>query len=90
MASPGRSRWHAHEDRARWACHPSNKLIEGDWLWWADRDKNDPWSQWHNFRGQYRMNVMCGDGHTEFFQFPKEAYQWNYGGPAPDPNFTWW
>jgi len=70
--------------------HPSNKLIEGDWLWWADRDKNDPWSQWHNFRGQYRMNVMWGDGHTEFFQFPKEAYQWNYGGPAPDPNFTWW
>jgi len=70
--------------------HPSNKLIEGDWLWWADRDKNDPWSQWHNFRGQYRMNVMWGDGHTEFFRFPKEAYQWNYGGPAPDPNFTWW
>lgn len=72
------------------ARHPSNKLIEGDWLWWADRDKNDPWSQWHNYKGQYRMNVMFGDGHTEFFQFPKEAYQWNYSGPKPDPNFTWW
>ena len=72
------------------ARHPSNKLIEGDWLWWADRDKNDPWSQWHNFKGQYRVNVMFGDSHTEFFQFPKEAYQWNYTGPAPDPNFTWW
>jgi prepilin-type N-terminal cleavage/methylation domain-containing protein/prepilin-type processing-associated H-X9-DG protein len=70
--------------------HPSNKLIEGDWLWWADRDKNDSWSQWHNFRGQYRMNVLWGDGHTEFFRFPLEAYKWDYTGPAPDPKFTWW
>ncbi len=69
---------------------PSNKLIEGDWLWWADRDKNDPWSQWHNWKGQYRINVLFGDGHTDFFEFPKEAYQWNYTGPAPDPGFTWW
>ena len=72
------------------ARHPSNKLIEGDWLWWADRDKKDPWSQWHNFKGQYKMNVMYGDGHTEFFLFPKETYGWDYTGPAPDPNFTWW
>ena len=72
------------------ARRPTNKLIEGDWLWWADRDKNDPWSQWHNYRGQYRMNVLFGDSHTEFFQFPKEAYQWNYTGPPPDPNYAWW
>jgi prepilin-type N-terminal cleavage/methylation domain-containing protein len=72
------------------AIHPSNKLIEGDWLWWADRDKSDPWSQWHNYRGQYRVNVLFGDSHTEFFVFPKQAYQWDYTGPAPDPNFTWW
>jgi prepilin-type N-terminal cleavage/methylation domain-containing protein/prepilin-type processing-associated H-X9-DG protein len=72
------------------ARHPSNKLIEGDWPWWADRDKNDPWSQWHNYKGQYRMNVLFGDGHIQFFSFPKEAYEWNYTGPPPDPNFTWW
>jgi prepilin-type N-terminal cleavage/methylation domain-containing protein len=72
------------------ARHPSNKLIEGDWLWWADRDKNDPWSQWHNFKGEYKMNVMYGDGHTEFFKFPPQTYQWDYTGPKPDPNFTWW
>jgi len=69
---------------------PSNKLIQGDWPWWADRDKNDPWSQWHNYKGQYRFNVIYGDGHTAYFQFPKQAYQWNYTGPKPDPNFTWW
>jgi len=69
---------------------PSNKLIQGDWPWWADRDKNDPWSQWHNYKGQYRFNVIFGDGHTQYFNFPKEAYKWNYTGPAPDPSFTWW
>jgi len=69
---------------------PSNKLIQGDWPWWADRDKTDPLSQWHNYKGQYRFNVIFGDSHTEFFQFPKETYQWNYTGPAPDPNFKWW
>ena len=68
----------------------SNKLIQGDWPWWADRDKNDKASQWHNVKGQYRFNVLWGDGHTDFFRFPPEASQWNYSGPAPDPNFTWW
>jgi prepilin-type N-terminal cleavage/methylation domain-containing protein len=72
------------------ARHPSNKLIEGDWPWFVDRDKNDPWSQWHNDRGQYRFNVLFGDAHTEYFRFPPQAVQWGYSGPAPDPNFTWW
>ena len=40
--------------------------------------------------GQYRFNVLFGDGHTAFFSFPLEAYKWNYGGPKPDPSFTWW
>lgn len=69
---------------------PSNKLVTGDWPWWADRDKNHVWSQWHNYKGQYRFNVLFGDGHTAFFSFPKETTTWNYTGPKPDPNFTWW
>ena len=69
---------------------PSNKLIQGDWPWWADRDKNDPWSQWHNYKGEYKFNVIYGDGHTAYFKFPKQTTSWNYSGPAPDPNFTWW
>ncbi len=68
----------------------ANKLVSGDWPWWADRDKTDPFSQWHNHKGQYRFNVLFGDGHTAFFTFPLEAYNWNYSGPRPDPNFTWW
>jgi prepilin-type N-terminal cleavage/methylation domain-containing protein/prepilin-type processing-associated H-X9-DG protein len=69
----------------------SNKLIQGDWPWWADRNKNDPQSQWHGYKGEYKMNVLYGDGHTAFFRFPQEAYRWNYGNsPEPDPAFTWW
>ena len=69
---------------------PSNKLVTGDWPWWADRKKTDSESQWHNYHGQYRFNVLWGDGHTEFFEFPKEAYNWNYTGPKPDPGYKWW
>jgi prepilin-type N-terminal cleavage/methylation domain-containing protein len=69
---------------------PSNKIIDGEWPVWADRDKNDPWSQWHNFKGEYKFNMLYGDSHTEYFKFPPQAYQWNYTGPPPDPNFTWW
>ena len=69
---------------------PSNKLISGDWPWWADRDKTDLFSQWHNYKGQYRFNVLFGDSHTTFFSFPLEAYKWNYTGPKPDPSFSWW
>jgi prepilin-type N-terminal cleavage/methylation domain-containing protein len=72
------------------AVSPSNKLIQGDWPVWADRDKNDPWSQWHAYKNQYKFNVIFGDGHTELFRFPPETAKWNYSGPAPDPAFTWW
>jgi len=69
---------------------PSNKLIQGDWPWWADRNKQDIHSDWHNYKGQYRFNVIFGDGHTDYFQFPLDAYNWNYTGPAPTPTYTWW
>ncbi len=69
---------------------PANKIITGDWPYWPDRDKTDPWSAWHNSRGQYKFNVLFGDTHVQFFKFPKEASGWNYSGPAPDPNYTWW
>ena len=69
---------------------PSNKLIQGDWPVWADRDKKDPWSQWHAYKNQYKFNVIFGDSHTELFRFPPETANWNYSGPAPDPKFTWW
>ncbi|HVY69711.1 MAG TPA: prepilin-type N-terminal cleavage/methylation domain-containing protein [Verrucomicrobiae bacterium] len=70
---------------------PSNKLIQGDWVWWGDRDKKAPEGQWHNYKGQFKFNVLYGDGHTSYFQFPTNMSQWNYGAaPKPDPTYTWW
>jgi prepilin-type N-terminal cleavage/methylation domain-containing protein/prepilin-type processing-associated H-X9-DG protein len=72
------------------ALGPSNKLIQGDWAFWPDRDKKDPWTQWHAAKNQYKFNVLWGDGHSELFTFPTNATQWNYSGPVPDPTFKWW
>ena len=73
------------------ALRPSTKIVQGDWILWGDRDKNDPWSQWHNVKGQYKINVLLGDSHTEFKSFPKEMYGWNYdSAPKPDPTYLWW
>ena len=69
---------------------PSNKIVMGEWLWYADRDEKDPTSNWHNYKGRRTYNMLWGDSHTEFFKFPPEARNWNYSGPAPDPNYRWW
>jgi prepilin-type processing-associated H-X9-DG protein len=68
---------------------PSNKIIQGDWHWHANRDVNDSRSVWHNYKGKARYNMLFGDGHVEFFQFPKETPGWIWE-PKPDPNFRWW
>ncbi len=68
---------------------PSNKLIQGDWHWHPNRDINDKRSVWHNYKGRARYNILFGDGHGEFYQFPKETASWPWS-PPPDPTFLWW
>ena len=70
------------------ARRPASKIIQGDWPWHANRGVVDPRSVWHNYKGQSRFNMMFGDGHVQFFRFPKEMPDW-LGTPV-DPNFTWW
>ena len=73
------------------ALSPSNKIFMGDWAFWNGRDKNDKMSQWHNAKGQYRFNVLWGDGHVEFFRFPPETVNWGYeAGGIPNPTNRWW
>jgi len=72
------------------AISPANKIVQGEWHWYADRNDNDAWSQWHNYKGKRRYNMLFGDSHVEFFSFPPEARNWNYTGPAPDPSYKWW
>ena len=67
---------------------PSNKIIQGDWPWHANRDIVDNRSVWHNDKGKRFENMLFGDAHVENYRFPKEMDGW--GGTPPDPNFKWW
>lgn len=70
---------------------PANKIVQGDWAWFGNRDIYSPRSAWHNARGQRRFNMLFGDGHVEFFRFPDAITNWSRGsGPQPSPNAAWW
>ena len=68
---------------------PSNKIIQGDWNWHANRDAFNAKYVWHNYRGQRRVNMLFGDGHVEYYNFPKQMPDWIWN-PGPDPEFQWW
>lgn len=68
---------------------PVNKVIQGDWPWHANRGNVDKKSIWHNYKGRSRFNMMFGDGHVEFYLFPKEMANWTFTH-QPDPEFQWW
>ena len=74
---------------SEFAIRPSNKIIQGDWPWHANRSTSDKRTIWHNFKGKRYENMLFADGHVEFFRFPPEMDRWQ-GGINPDPNFTWW
>jgi prepilin-type processing-associated H-X9-DG protein len=48
-------------------------------------------SIWHNYKGRSRFNMLFGDGHVEFYEFPAPNIMagWIWA-PRPDHNFTWW
>jgi prepilin-type N-terminal cleavage/methylation domain-containing protein/prepilin-type processing-associated H-X9-DG protein len=68
---------------------PVNKIIQGDWNWHPNRTSDDLTHLWHNVRGQYRSNLLFGDGHVDFFRFPDEAATWILD-PKPDSEWQWW
>lgn len=68
---------------------PANKIIQGDWNWHPNRGNDDVQYLWHNIKGQFRNNILFGDGHVDFFKFPDEAPDWIWS-PAPDSDWKWW
>jgi len=70
---------------------PANKIVQGDWPWHGNRGNTDKRSQWHNYRGKSRFNMLFADGHVEFYLFPdaKQMEAWIFD-PKPDPNWLWW
>lgn len=57
------------------AISPVNKLMTGDLPWHGNRNNMDTRTVWHQYRGQQRFNMLFGDGHVEFYQFPQDMQQ---------------
>ncbi|MCI0537795.1 MAG: type II secretion system GspH family protein [Verrucomicrobiales bacterium] len=83
------------------AISPANKIITGDSPWHGNRLKQDKRSAWHNVRGKRSHNILFGDGHAQFYLFPKEMDDpvlWTVYVPdnndkdplRPRPDFHWW
>ncbi len=83
------------------ALSPVNKIITGDSPWHGNRLKDDKRSAWHNVRGKRSHNLLFGDGHAQFYVFPKEMDDpalWSIYVPdndttspyRPRSDFYWW
>jgi len=70
------------------AMKPATKIIQGDWVWQANRGDTSSKSIWHNSRGQDLTMMLYGDGHADAYHFPAAMINWDAMGP--DVNFLWW
>jgi prepilin-type N-terminal cleavage/methylation domain-containing protein/prepilin-type processing-associated H-X9-DG protein len=73
------------------ALGPTHKIIQGDWAWHGNRGNTSVKSIWHNYKGKSRFNMLFGDGHVEFYQFPEprqmDLWIWS---PPPTRDWKWW
>ena len=72
---------------------PSTKMIQGDFTWHVNRDPNDKRATWHSVKGQARHVMGYGDGHVEYFFWPKGFVEEFGSSPrkiAPDREWEWW
>lgn len=72
------------------ALGPTHKIVQGDWPWHANRGNTDRKSVWHNYKGKSRFNMLFGDGHLQFFQFPDAAQMEAWIWTAPSRDWKWW
>jgi prepilin-type N-terminal cleavage/methylation domain-containing protein len=69
---------------------PTTKIIQGDWIWHANRDVTQPRGQWHNYRGKNRMMMLFGDSHAEYFKFLSTTWMIAHANDRPNRDFLWW
>ena len=69
---------------------PTTKIIQGDWIWHANRDVTLQRGQWHNFKGKNRMMMLFGDSHTEYYKFLSTAWMTTHANDPPSRDFLWW
>jgi len=69
---------------------PTTKIIQGDWIWHANRDVTKARHIWHNYKGKNRMQMLFGDTHVEFYQFLTTKEMEALAPKKPDINWKWW
>jgi len=70
---------------------PTSKIILGDWPWHPNRETRDPKLQWHNNSGVRYMNMLFGDGHVQYWRFPKDYdTDSKYSSSWTDMAAAWW
>jgi len=69
---------------------PTTKIIQGDWIWHANRDVTQQRGQWHNYRGKSRMMMLFGDTHTEYYKFPASDWMTAHANDVPSRDNPWW
>ena len=69
---------------------PSNKIIQGDWIWHPNRGWTDKKSIWHNYKGKSLAVMLFGDGHAEAYKFPIRKDSDPFWAVAPSPTNAWW
>jgi prepilin-type N-terminal cleavage/methylation domain-containing protein len=76
------------------AASPSNKLVQGDWIWYVTRGVTDPKSVWHNYKGKSLVIMGWADGHAGQFKLPFNKHPYPndsaFWEAKPDPSFEWW
>ncbi len=76
--------------QAEVALRPSNKIIQGDWIWHSNRDTTQNRHIWHNYKGKNRMVMLFGDTHAEYFKFLTTTEMNALATRTPDRNWKWW
>lgn len=77
---------------------PATKILSGESPFHGNRLSGDLKSVWHNYKGIRGYCMLFGDGHSEFYRFPKEmedpaiaTFTENPMDPFyPRPSFFWW
>ena len=67
----------------------TTKIVQGDWVWHADRGDTDPRSVWHNYKRKNLAVMLYLDDHVAAYQFATALTNWEFS-PPPDPNYLWW
>ena len=69
------------------ALSPVNKVIQGDWVWQANRGDTDPRSVWHNYRGTALAVILWADGHIATYRFINDVDVTQHEIPNPTNPF---